>query len=231
MNFRRISPMQAYAIQKIIADECGYVAGECDDFRRSITTEGKPDEKIVHEFRFCGSLGFGGKFYNNGNNDNTPYVGCYPQDETQERKAKIARANERIAQLFKGAPMNDTAESIASPAAEAAQPQPWAALPEGEYAILELFGHTTLVGRIEEVERFGSKMLAIQVMYAGQMLPAVYHGGAAIYRLTPCSPEVAWKKQPKEAHVYSLPATIRAIVPPLLLESQVAQEATDDPVF
>ena len=27
--------------------------------------------------------------------------------------------------------------------------------PPGEYAIVELFGHTTLVGRISEIERFG----------------------------------------------------------------------------
>ena len=36
-----------------------------------------------------------------------------------------------------------------------------AAHPPGEYAIVELFGHTTLVGRIAEVERFGAKMMAL----------------------------------------------------------------------
>lgn len=38
---------------------------------------------------------------------------------------------------------------------------PEIAYPPGEYAICELFGHTTLVGRITEIERFGTKMLAI----------------------------------------------------------------------
>jgi hypothetical protein len=60
--------------------------------------------------------------------------------------------------------------------------------PPGEYAIVELFGHTTLVGRIAEVERFGTKMLAIEPLYDGQLLGCVFHGGASIYRLTPCTP-------------------------------------------
>jgi hypothetical protein len=33
------------------------------------------------------------------------------------------------------------------------------------YSIAELFGHTTLVGRIEEIERFVSKMPAIEPLY------------------------------------------------------------------
>ena len=39
---------------------------------------------------------------------------------------------------------------------------PWAALPEGQYAIVELMGHTTLVGRVTEIERFGTKMLGMR---------------------------------------------------------------------
>ena len=84
-------------------------------------------------------------------------------------------------------------------------------LPEGEYAIVELFGHTTLIGRIAEVERFGAKMLAIEPLFKGALLSVVFHGGAAIYRLTPCSPEVAWARQPQ--HGWELPPTIRAVVP------------------
>lgn len=80
------------------------------------------------------------------------------------------------------------AESVEATRAE---PEPWEALEPGEYAIIELFGHQTLVGRVEEVERFGAKMMALQVLFRGQLLPAVFHGGAAIYRLTPCAAEVA----------------------------------------
>jgi hypothetical protein len=88
-------------------------------------------------------------------------------------------------------------------------------LPPGEYAIVELFGHVTLVGRIAEIERFGTKMLAIEPFFNGNLLPAVFHGGAAIYRLTPCAPDVAWRKQPTRN--YELPPTILATVPLTLL--------------
>jgi hypothetical protein len=71
--------------------------------------------------------------------------------------------------------------------------------------------HTTLVGRIEEVQRFGTKMLAIQPLFDGELLGPVLHGGAAIYRLTLCSREIAWARQPTQG--YQLPAAIRATVP------------------
>ena len=90
-------------------------------------------------------------------------------------------------------------------------------LPTGDYAIIELFGHTTLVGRIAEVERFGTKMLAVEPFFRGALLPAVFHGGAAIYRLTPCSAEVAWRRQPTRN--YELPPAIFATVPLSMLPS------------
>jgi hypothetical protein len=88
-------------------------------------------------------------------------------------------------------------------------------LPEGEYCILELFGHQTLVGRYSEAERFGAKMLAIEILFNGVMLPPVFHGGAAIYRLTPCTAMVAWSRQPKD--IYQLPPSIAATLPPKAL--------------
>lgn len=89
--------------------------------------------------------------------------------------------------------------------------QPWQALPDGDYAIVELFGHSKLIGRIAEVERFGTKMLAIEPLFNGQLLPTVFHGGGALYGLIPCSREVAWDRMPKQ--VYSLPSSVAAIVP------------------
>jgi hypothetical protein len=100
-------------------------------------------------------------------------------------------------------------------------------LPDGEYAIIELFGHTTLVGRITEVERFGTKMLALEPLFAGALLGEVFHGGAAIYRLTPCSREIAWAKQPRRN--YELPPTILATVPPALL-AKPAEPFDDDEI-
>ncbi|CAB4167962.1 hypothetical protein UFOVP860_71 [uncultured Caudovirales phage] len=90
-------------------------------------------------------------------------------------------------------------------------PEPWKILPEGEYAIVELMGHTTLIGRISEVEKFGTKMLAMEPLFNGALLGVVFQGGSAIYRMTPCSREVAWAKQPKQP--YQLPGPILATVP------------------
>lgn len=105
-------------------------------------------------------------------------------------------------------------------------------LPAGDYAIVELFGHTTLIGRYTEVERFGTKMLALEPLFNGAMLPAVFHGGAAIYRLTPCSPEVAWRRQPKRN--FELPPAILATVPLAMLPpvepaAVWADDEDDDP--
>ncbi len=98
---------------------------------------------------------------------------------------------------------------------------PWETLPEGQYAIVELMGHTTLVGRVTEIERFGTKMMGIEVLFAGQLLPVILQGGAAIYRLTMCSPETAWKGQHKPEHIWRLPDPIKAIVPVALLPAPV----------
>lgn len=98
-------------------------------------------------------------------------------------------------------------------------------LPAGDYAIVELFGHVTLVGRISEVEKFGIKMLAIEPLFCDQLLGVVFHGGASIYRLTPCEAEHARKCQPRQE--YQLPPSIRQIVPPLLLEATQAERYHD----
>ena len=95
--------------------------------------------------------------------------------------------------------------------------------PEGDFAIVELFGHTTLVGRIAEVEKFGAKFLAMEPLFNGTLLPAIFHGGAAIYRLTPCSVDVAFKRQP--THAYQLPPAVMAIVPPALLPNPAREAA------
>ncbi len=110
------------------------------------------------------------------------------------------------------------------------EPQPDPALPDGEYAIVEIFGHVTLVGRIEEVERFGTKMLAIQPIYQKALLPPVYYGGSAIYGLTPCTAATALKRGPTES--YHLPTALRATLAPLALPHGAENglpEGHDDP--
>ncbi len=89
------------------------------------------------------------------------------------------------------------------------------ALPDGEYAIAEILGHRTIIGRVTEVERFGTKLMAIEPILAGKLLPAVLVGGSSIYQFTPCTKERAAERAPTEE--YYLPASVRAALPPTAL--------------
>ena len=123
--------------------------------------------------------------------------------------------------------MNDTA-TIEAPATPAASIEtPTTDHPPGEYAIVELMGHQTVVGRIAEVERFGAKFCAIEPIYLGKLLPAIIQGGPSIYRLTPCSAEVAFNRGATDA--YHLPTSVRATLPKHLLPApaQGADHAID----
>ncbi|SFG09183.1 hypothetical protein SAMN05518801_10777 [Novosphingobium sp. CF614] len=91
------------------------------------------------------------------------------------------------------------------------------ALPEGDYAIVEVLGHRTLVGRIAEVERFGTRLLQVEPFFADAMLGPILLGGGNIYQFTPVPPETAWARRPKEK--YQIPASILAAVPPAALPS------------
>jgi len=83
--------------------------------------------------------------------------------------------------------------------------------PAGEYAIVEVLGHRTLVGRVAEVERFGTKLLAIEPIFKDALLPAALVGGSSIYQFTSCSAEIAFARQPRER--YQLPTSISATLP------------------
>ncbi len=52
------------------------------------------------EYRFMGSLGFGGKVWFARYRDPQVYVTCYPEDVNAERQAMLDKANERFAELF-----------------------------------------------------------------------------------------------------------------------------------
>lgn len=101
---REITEQQARQVLSILVEECDHKIfdpRDADAFVQSIIV---PQPRgAVHdcrEYRFCGALGFGGKFRNNGNNENTPYVDCYREDETPARLAMIESANKRLAELF-----------------------------------------------------------------------------------------------------------------------------------
>lgn len=73
---------------------------------------------------------------------------------------------------------------------EEQQADPGAAPDDGwEWAIVELFGHRSHAGRAREEERFGAKMLRIDIPTKGD--PAAhgwttrYYGGSAMFSYTP----------------------------------------------
>ena len=90
-------------------------------------------------------------------------------------------------------------------------------LPAGDYAIVEALGHRTLIGRVAEVERFGTKMLQIEPMFGDVMLDPVLLGGSSIYQFTPCTPEVAFHRRPTRN--YELPPSVFATVPAAALSA------------
>lgn len=58
------------------------------------------------------------------------------------------------------------------------------------WAIVELMGHVRLAGRVSEEPMFGTALLRIDVP-EGDGYTTQYASGGSIYRLTPCSEEVA----------------------------------------
>jgi len=93
MENKPLSVETANRIFDILVSECGASETMRDDFISTETTE------ICSEFRFCGNLGFGGKFWNT---NGKLYVNCYPEDETPERACIIGIANAKLARLLKG---------------------------------------------------------------------------------------------------------------------------------
>ena len=65
-----------------------------EGYRRSFVDHHcEPPWAGVSEWRFCGNLGFGGKFWRN---HGRFYVNYYREDETPEREAAAERANAAI---------------------------------------------------------------------------------------------------------------------------------------
>jgi hypothetical protein len=61
--------------------------------------------------------------------------------------------------------------------------------PADEFAIVEVFGHRKHAGRILEVERFGTKLLRIDIPKEGDFEKGYsthFYGGPSIFSMTPC---------------------------------------------
>lgn len=92
-----ITETQARQVATILTEECGWKIFDQRDLDAFVY---HVCERDCREYRFQGDLGFGGKFRNNGNNNNIPHVDCYPEDETPSRRKMIERANGRLRELF-----------------------------------------------------------------------------------------------------------------------------------
>lgn len=96
----------AEAIWTILVEEAG-ASADLDKRRGFVMVETR---RRVDEYRFVGHLGFGGKFWRNpgtrpdGSWGERWYVNCYREDETPERKAAIARTNDRLWDLQRRTP-------------------------------------------------------------------------------------------------------------------------------
>ena len=75
----------------ILVQECGAKEDDRDSFIAYCKENGE-----TREWRFCGSLGFGGKFWRN---NGKLYVNCYREDENPYRQMTILRANDRLSEL------------------------------------------------------------------------------------------------------------------------------------
>lgn len=89
---------QANKVYDILVQECG---AKDDQYDREHFVQKQTAEQVT-EWRFCGKLGFGGKFWRHGGvgwlfvTREQMYVDCYQEDRTPERKAMIEAANKRL---------------------------------------------------------------------------------------------------------------------------------------
>jgi len=101
-------------------------------------------------------------------------------------------------------------------------------MPPGDYAIVEALGHRTLIGRVCEIERFGTKMLQVEPLFCDVMLGPVLLGGASIYQFTPVGADTAFQRRPTRN--YELPASVFATVPAVALPNAEEGRSFFDPV-
>jgi hypothetical protein len=85
-NERPMTLEQAKAVYAILVETCGAKENDPMGFVAHFTSR-----EPATEWRFQGSLGFGGKFRYPGMT-----VDCYSEDETPERLEAIQAANERL---------------------------------------------------------------------------------------------------------------------------------------
>lgn len=76
------------------------------------------------------------------------------------------------------------------------------------WAIVELMGHVRMAGRLTEEEHFGAKLGRLDIP-DGFGFKTQFFGGSSVYRITPCTEEVARlvakKTDVAPVHAWELP--------------------------
>jgi hypothetical protein len=90
---QRLTRQEASDVYDILIAECGAPMSERPFFIASIM-----EDRSIHEWRFCGNMGYGGKFkLNNGQ----AYVTFYPEDTTPERQQIRVKVDGMLDTLLK----------------------------------------------------------------------------------------------------------------------------------
>jgi hypothetical protein len=78
--------------------------------------------------------------------------------------------------------------------------------PAEEWALVEIFGHRSHMGRIREVERAGAKLLRIEVPTDDHGVFEVFdYGGGAIFSVRPMTEEAVRKACARHRELYGRP--------------------------
>lgn len=98
--------------------------------------------------------------------------------------------------------MNDQTAEILTPT-EAAEDDGW------EFAHIEVFGHRSHYGRCREVERFGAKLLRVDIPIDGDPSKGWathFYGGSSIFSYSPCTEAAMLKANKPYVSPYRLQA-------------------------
>lgn len=93
----RVTEADADRAYSILVEHAGAI--ESNDERADFIYSVSRPDLLTTEYRFGGSLGFGGKF-RIPSDGRAPFVNCYPEDRTPERLEAIDRTNNALQALF-----------------------------------------------------------------------------------------------------------------------------------
>ncbi len=76
------------------------------------------------------------------------------------------------------------------------------------WAIVELMGHRTRPGKVQEVESYGSKMLQVDIPISDEDFVTEFYSAPALYSIRPCTEEIA---RTKAGYSYHDPRPVRPV--------------------